>query len=135
DGGEALAVVEGCLSGLGAAHEAGLVHRDVKPGNVLLEEGGGRVLVADFGLVKDLEAGQDLTSTGAVMGTLGYVAPEQARGGPVDGRADLYSLGVVAYRMLSGRLPFEADSLPATLFQHTYAEPPPLADVDPELAR
>src|SRR5262249_60595817 len=118
DGGEALAVVEGCLSGLGAAHEAGLVHRDVKPGNVLLEEGGSRVRVADFGLVKDLEAGQALTSTGAVMGTLGYLAPEQARGEPLDGRADLYSLGVVAYRMLRGRLPFDADSPPAMLVHH-----------------
>src|SRR5262245_62921831 len=117
DSDETLAILEGCLEGLQAAHQARLVHRDIKPSNILLEEGSGRVRLADFGLVKDLEASGGLTSTGTSMGTVSYMAPEQARGEAVDGRADLYSLGVVAYRMLSGRLPFQADSLPAMLFQ------------------
>jgi serine/threonine protein kinase/WD40 repeat protein len=123
---EALTILEHCLSGLSAAHAAGLVHRDIKPGNILLEASTGRALVADFGLVKVL--GQSMTSSGVIMGTVDYIAPEQARGRPVDGRADLYALGVVAYQMLSGQLPFRADAPAAVLFQHAHNTPRPLRE-------
>src|SRR5262245_24082108 len=126
--GEALALLEDCLRGLGAAHEAGLVHRDVKPANVLLDTRGGRprALLADFGLVKRVEGTQH-TATGVVLGTVEYMAPEQGQGLPVDGRADLYSLGVVAYRMLAGRLPLRGRSAAELLFKHSFERPPPLA--------
>jgi WD40 repeat protein/serine/threonine protein kinase len=127
---EARTILEHCLAGLGAAHAAGLVHRDVKPGNILLEEDLGRALVADFGLVK---SGSGLTATGTVLGTMDYIAPEQARGEAVDGRADLYALGAVAYRMLSGRLPFEADTPTGMLFQHAYAAPHPFREAAPDV--
>jgi hypothetical protein len=128
---EAVAILEQCLAGLGAAHEAGLVHRDVKPGNILLEGKTGRVLVADFGLVRNTQDGAGHTTTGVILGTMDYIAPEQARGQAVDGRADLYALGAVAYRMLSGRLPFQADTPGAMLFQHAYETPRPLCEVAP----
>ncbi|HKB36203.1 MAG TPA: protein kinase [Gemmataceae bacterium] len=126
-------VLEQCLSGLGVAHQAGLVHRDVKPGNILLEAGTGRALLADFGLAKLVGAGAGLTRTGVVVGTVSYLSPEQARGEKVDHRSDLYSLGVVAYQMLSGRLPFESDTPSRMLFQHAYETPRPLQEVAPEV--
>ena len=128
---ETLDLLGQCLAGLGAAHQAGLVHRDVKPGNILLDAGTGRALVADFGLVKAAGGGHAMTATGVVVGTVDYIAPEQARGQPVDGRTDLYALGVAAYRMLSGRLPFRAESPSAMIFQHAYEKPPPLHDAAP----
>jgi WD40 repeat protein/serine/threonine protein kinase len=130
---EARTVLEQCLAGLGAAHAARLVHRDMKPSNVLLEENSGRALVADFGLVKTGGDGASRTATGTVMGTMDYIAPEQARGEAVDGRADLYALGAVAYRMLSGQLPFQADTPTGMLFQHAYAAPHPFRELAPDV--
>jgi serine/threonine protein kinase/formylglycine-generating enzyme required for sulfatase activity len=130
---EAIAIFSQCLQGLEAAHAEGLVHRDVKPGNVLLEGATGRVLLADFGLVKAQLPENAITATGLIMGTADYLSPEQARSKDVDGRADLYSLGVVLYQMLSGRLPFEAESSTGKLFQHAYESPEPLADIAPHV--
>jgi tetratricopeptide (TPR) repeat protein len=98
--------------GLGAAHRAGVVHRDLKPGNVLVDDsdgggGGVRAAISDFGVARSL-AGFGLTLPGAVVGTLGYLSPEQARGEAVDGRSDLYALGILLYEMLTGELPFAA---------------------------
>ncbi|MAE66373.1 MAG: hypothetical protein CMJ18_19050 [Phycisphaeraceae bacterium] len=123
---ETLRIVEQCLAGLGAAHEIGLVHRDVKPANLLLDKVTRRVLVADFGLVKAIEDATRITMTGMVMGTADYLAPEQARGRDVDHRADLYAVGVMTYQMLAGRLPFQANSTTAMMFQHAYETPPAL---------
>jgi serine/threonine protein kinase len=125
---ETLNVLEEVLSGLGAAHRQGLIHRDVKPGNILLDRVHQRALLADFGLVKSLVAMEGKTATGIVMGTVDYIAPEQGRGLPVDHRCDLYAIGVLAYQMLSGRLPFSADSPTALIFQHVYEPAPPLGD-------
>jgi serine/threonine protein kinase/WD40 repeat protein len=129
----ALPIVEQCLSGLAAAHAEGLVHRDVKPGNVLLDRKSGRALLADFGLVKAIGRQTDATATGVIMGTVDYIPPEQARGHAVDGRSDLYSLGVMLYEMLAGGLPFTAESATAMVFQHAYEPPRPLLDRAPDV--
>src|SRR5204863_9845655 len=99
--------------------------------NMLLDHDHRRALLADFGLVKSLEGGTSLTTTGIVMGTVDYLPPEQARGQKVDGRADLYSLGVLMYQMLSGRLPFEADSPTTMIFKHAYEQPARLTEIAP----
>src|SRR5262249_41918538 len=131
---ETLAIVEQALAGLGAAHEQGMVHRDIKPGNILLDTRHRRALLADFGLVKSLESSATgHTATGVVMGTVDYIAPEQGRGQVVDARSDLYSMGVLLYQMLSGRLPFEADNPTALIFQHVYEPPPPLSKTAPHV--
>ncbi len=131
--GEMLPIVEQCLAGLGAVHQLGLVHRDVKPGNILLDQKTNRVLVTDFGLVKLAQAKNQMTVTGMVMGTADYIAPEQARGQEIDHRADLYAVGVLMYQILSGRLPFKADTPTAMMFQHAYEPPPPLETLAPEI--
>jgi len=126
---EALKLTEQCLDGLAAAHERGLTHRDIKPGNILIEARTGRPVLVDFGLVRMLSDTTRMTATGMIMGTVDYIAPEQARGLSVDGRADLYSLGVLMYQMISGRLPFSADTPTGMMFQHAYEDPTPLGEV------
>ncbi|MEX0718973.1 MAG: SUMF1/EgtB/PvdO family nonheme iron enzyme [Planctomycetaceae bacterium] len=130
---ESLAFVEQLLSGLAAAHRLGLVHRDIKPGNLLIDAVQDRLLLSDFGLVKVSDASEAVTKTGVVLGTADYMAPEQGKGGPIDARADLYSVGVLMYRLLGGRLPFPADSPAAALFKHAYEIPPPLCEFRPEV--
>ena len=130
---ETLEILEQVLAGLGAAHRQGLIHRDVKPGNILLDQIHRRAVLADFGLVKSLAAMEGRTATGVVMGTVDYIAPEQGRGLPVDHRCDLYAVGVLAYQLLSGRLPFSADSPTAMIFQHAYEPAPPLTNVVAEV--
>ncbi|MAT99802.1 MAG: hypothetical protein CL608_21895 [Anaerolineaceae bacterium] len=112
---------------LRAAHKAGIIHRDLKPSNILLREDGTAV-VTDLGIAAVQEASARLTRTGHVMGTPYYMSPEQATGKPVDGRADIYALGVILYEMLSGTVPFKADSPLAVLSQHLYEPPPPLVE-------
>ncbi len=115
---------------LGFAHQNGVVHRDVKPGNVLLTPAG-HVKVADFGIARALNAGDDgLTRAGLVMGTATYFSPEQAQGVAVDPRSDLYSLGVVMYECLTGYPPFAGDSPVAIAYQHVQQPPVPLRQVD-----
>lgn len=125
---ETLAITEQVLAGLEAAHQRGMVHRDIKPGNILIDRQRQRVQLADFGLVKSLQ-GSGLTASGVIVGTADYMAPEQGRGAHVDARADLYAVGVVLFQILSGRLPFKADSVTAMIFQHVYEMPPPLHEV------
>ncbi len=112
------AQVAGALS---VAHAAGLVHRDIKPANILLSEDG-RVKVGDFGIAKAAESA-DLTQEGSFLGTAKYLAPEQVEAKPVDGRTDLYSLGIVLYEMLCGRVPFEADSSSSTALARLHTDP------------
>jgi serine/threonine-protein kinase len=111
--------------GLGHAHQRSVIHRDVKPSNIMIDESG-RAIVTDFGISKALLHETQYTSTGQVVGTPRYVSPEQAQSLPLDGRSDQYSLAVVGYQMLVGRLPFIAEAPHAVLFKHIY-EPPPSA--------
>lgn len=122
-------------SALDAAHARGLVHRDVKPANVLLAGGEGdeHALLTDFGLSKESTSQSGLTATGHWLGTLDYVAPEQLEGRELDARADVYSLGCLLFECLSGRVPFEGTPA-AKLFAHASRPPPSLASVDATLA-
>jgi serine/threonine protein kinase len=116
------------------AHGQGVVHRDVKPDNILLEATTGRALVTDFGIARAAEGDQRLTVTGIAVGTPAYMSPEQAMGErEVDGRADLYALGIVGYQMLAGELPFQATNTPAMLMKHLSERPRPLAQVRADL--
>lgn len=108
---------------LGHAHQRGVVHRDVKPANIMFDHDG-RVMLTDFGISKALQAATGFTATGMIIGTPHYMAPEQAKGAPVDGRADQYSLGVVGYRMITAELPFSGDSVHTIIYKHIYEEPP-----------
>ncbi len=132
---EALSIIEQACEGLHYAHRHGVVHRDVKPGN-LLRAREGEVKLADFGIAKATEQ-SSITQVGSVLGTAAYLAPEQARGEEAGPSADLYALGVVAYQLISGRLPYEATSLTELALKQQQEEPPRLdtlvAAVNPEL--
>ena len=123
--GQAASIGEKVGRALDAAHERGLVHRDIKPANILIGDDGA-VKVADFGIAKAEDERADLTSTGMVLGTAAYVAPEQILGQPVDGRADQYALGCVLYEALTGTRPFKADSAVATAALRLDNDPLPL---------
>ena len=116
---------------LAYAHGRGVVHRDVKPDNILLEEGSGRALVTDFGIAQVAAMPTTVSDPGRIMGTAHFMSPEQGAGERLDGRADLYALGVVGYLAVSGRLPFEASSLPAMLVRQASEPAPSLGRVAP----
>lgn len=116
--------------GLAAAHSKGLIHRDIKPGNIWLEGPEGHVKLVDFGLARIGESDVNLTQEGAILGTPAYMAPEQARGEKVDSRSDLFSLGCVIYRMCTGQLPFTGDSTMAMLLAVMEKQPTPPAQVN-----
>lgn len=124
---EALRVLAEIASALDLAHRAGVVHRDIKPENILIDEDGRHVL-SDFGIARIADAGQPMTREGTAVGTPAYMAPEQWRGETVDGRADLYSLGVVLYRLLTGRTPYTGSDGWAIGMQHMQAPLPRLPD-------
>lgn len=117
---------------LGFAHRNGVVHRDVKPGNVLISPSG-QVKVADFGIARAVSNQENLTQAGTVMGTATYFSPEQARGESVDPRSDVYSLGVVLYEMITGRPPFTGDSPVAVAYKHVQEAPPPPRSHNPDI--
>jgi serine/threonine-protein kinase len=134
---EARRVMKEAADALSAAHQQGVIHRDVKPDNVLLEGTRGRVMVTDFGIAKALSAeGGTLTEAGVAIGTPAFMSPEQAAGDrELDGRSDIYSLGVVAYYMLTGEMPFQASTVPALLMKQVTETPPPIERKRPDVPR
>jgi serine/threonine-protein kinase len=115
------------------AHQRGVIHRDVKPDNILIDRDSGRALVSDFGIAWAMEAASRLTVTGIAVGTPTYMSPEQAVGErALDGRSDIYSLGVLAYQMLTGRVPFTASNSMALLLKHVTERPRPILDLRPD---
>jgi serine/threonine protein kinase len=134
---EAIKIVGQAARGLDHAHRNGVIHRDVKPGNILLGDDGS-VKIADFGIAKAMAEESGITQVGSVVGTASYLAPEQAMGGDVGPASDIYALGVVTYQMLAARLPYEAESLTALALKQQREAPPLLdqlnADVPAEVA-
>ncbi|HEY2805903.1 MAG TPA: serine/threonine-protein kinase [Gemmatimonadales bacterium] len=131
---ESVTILDQIGNALDYAHQHGVVHRDVKPGNVMLDVNG-RVTMTDFGIAKELTAGA-LTGSGAILGTPYYMSPEQCRGGAsITGAADQYSMAVMAYQMVCGQLPFEADSAIDVIHKHVAEQPPPLDQILPGLPK
>jgi eukaryotic-like serine/threonine-protein kinase len=131
--GRAADIIRQVLSGLAHAHELGIVHRDIKPANIMISEKAGlgqQVRILDFGLARLTEGSTKLT-TGIVVGTPNYMAPEQCKGGDIDARTDLYACGVMFFEMLTGRKPFVADDPLQVVRKHLLEPPPTLASVDP----
>jgi serine/threonine protein kinase len=130
-------VALGLLKQIGAAldhaHDMGILHRDVKPGNVLIDEKGWAYL-SDFGLAKMVEGSVQLTGSGVGVGTPAYMSPEQGQGLPVDGRTDVYSLGVILYEMLTGRVPYEAETPMAVVVKHITGPLPPPRSLNPAIS-
>jgi serine/threonine-protein kinase len=130
----AIAYLVPVLSALEYAHAHGIVHRDVKPGNVLVDADG-RVRVTDFGIAKAAFENGQLTDSGEIIGTVRYVAPEQVQGGPIDGRTDLYAVGVILYELLTGRPPFEAETPVAAAMVRLARDPVRPRDLRPQIGR
>ena len=129
---ETIAQLRDVALALGYAHARGVVHRDVKAENILIERSTGRAVVTDFGIARLAESKQ-LTATGQVLGTVHYMSPEQVSGEAIDGRSDVYSLGVVAFLALSGKFPFDSDTPSAILVSHVTRPAPRLADAAPDV--
>jgi eukaryotic-like serine/threonine-protein kinase len=130
--GDAVEILGQACRGLDYAHRNGVVHRDVKPGNLLRAREGGMVKLADFGIAKAAEQ-SDITKVGSVLGTAAYLSPEQARGEPAGPASDLYALGVVAYQLMAGRLPYEAASLTDLARLQQTSPPPRLDELEPDV--
>ncbi len=124
---QALDLVVRIASALDVAHQKGIIHRDVKPGNILFRKDG-TPLLSDFGIAKQLTLDHDLTHTGIFLGSPNYMAPEQAEAGPIDGRVDIYALGVILYEMLTGAKPFKSDSIVDIIVKHRTAPIPRLPE-------
>ena len=122
---DALELVEKVAKALGYAHERGIVHRDVKPANILFRNDG-TVLLTDFGIAKQASMDRELTSTGTILGSPFYMSPEQAEGMEVDGRTDLYSLGIIFYELLTGMRPYNGDTAIKVIMQHIQSPVPKL---------
>jgi serine/threonine-protein kinase len=131
---DAVSILTQACRGLAYAHRNGVVHRDVKPGNLLRSHDAGQVKLADFGIAKAAED-SSITRAGSVLGTAAYLSPEQARGEPAGPASDLYALGVVSYQFLAGRLPYEAASLTDLARQQEAGRPPLLHELDPDIPR
>ncbi|MEO8334347.1 MAG: protein kinase [bacterium] len=131
---EARTLLAGVADALAYAHSQGVVHRDVKPDNIMLDKSTGRPMVTDFGIARAAQGDTRLTVTGVAIGTPAYMSPEQALGErELDGRSDIYSLGVIGYQLLAGETPFKASNTPAMLVKHVSESPRPLAQLRPDV--
>jgi serine/threonine protein kinase/tetratricopeptide (TPR) repeat protein len=130
---EAVEIMQQVCRALEAAHIVGVIHRDLKPQNIMRDKTG-RILVMDFGLARTLE-GDGMTQSGALVGTMEYMSPEQALGKPLDQRSDIFALGLIFYEMLTGQMPFKADSTIASLIRRTQEQVAPLSDHDASIPR
>src|SRR5271169_2026785 len=129
---EAVGIIDQVCRALEAAHRVGVIHRDLKPQNIMCEKSG-RILVMDFGLAKTLE-GERMTQTGAMVGTMEYMSPEQALAGNLDQRSDIFSLGLIFYELLTGQTPFRADSALASLIKRTQERAVPVSHHDSSIS-
>ena len=129
---EALGIINDVASALSVAHQKSIVHRDIKPENIMINTNG-EIKLMDFGLARVLDVASNLSRTGDILGTPYYLSPEQAQGQRVDGRADIYSLGVTLYYMLSGKKPFEGDTTLAIILKHINEKPPLITQANPEI--
>lgn len=127
-----VALISQVADALQYAHHQGVIHRDVKPANLLMDTFG-KVYLTDFGIAKVFESQQQITQTGATMGTPTYMSPEQVQAGEVDARSDIYSLGIIVYQMLVGQVPFSADTPIATALKHVSEMPPIPSDINPDI--
>ena len=123
-------VIYQTCTALDAAHSEGVVHRDLKPQNIMVEQTG-RIIVMDFGIARTMEQGRGMTQTGAVIGTPDYMSPEQVMGEHVDARSDLFTLGIIFYQLLLGQLPYKADTMQGAMFKRTREKPRLPVEVDP----
>ncbi len=132
---DAVRYVDGILEALEYSHRAGVVHRDIKPGNVMITDAG-QIKVMDFGIARAVsDSSSTVADTTAILGTAAYFSPEQAKGEAVDGRADLYSTGVVLFELLTGRAPFRGESPVAVAYQHVSETPDAPSELNPEVSR
>ena len=125
---EVVDIMEQAVSGLRAAHRLGIIHRDLKPGNIMRATDG-RVLVMDFGLARSME-GDGMTRTGTMLGTMEYMSPEQAQAKDLDARSDIFTVGLILYELLTGIMPYKAESAIASLLKRTRQRAIPVSDVD-----
>jgi tetratricopeptide (TPR) repeat protein/predicted Ser/Thr protein kinase len=128
---EAVDIIQQVCQALHAAHSVGVIHRDLKPQNIM-QDASGRILVMDFGLARTLE-GDGMTQTGALVGTMEYMSPEQALGKDLDQRSDIFALGLILYEMLTGKTPFQAESALASLIKRTQERATPVSDIDDQI--
>ncbi|MFI5112171.1 MAG: protein kinase [Terriglobales bacterium] len=128
---EAMEIIQQVCAGLAAAHSEGIIHRDLKPGNIM-HDSQGRVVVMDFGLARSLQS-DGMTQTGAMLGTVEYMSPEQAKAEKLDGRSDIFTIGLILYELLTGKMPFKADSAIASLLKRTQERAAPVTELDPTI--
>ena len=128
-----LSIVEQVAAALDYAHQQGILHRDLKPSNILLDDGGG-VFITDFGIARILSEGSNNITTQGVVGTPSYMSPEQAQAEPMDGRSDVYSLGVMLFELVSGRRPFESDTPYSIAVMHVTMPPPSPREFKPTVS-
>jgi serine/threonine protein kinase len=132
---QTISIMVALADALDAAHAQDMIHRDVKPANILIDNRNGQqhYYLSDFGITKIVSSGRSLTSTGQIVGTIDYISPEQIQGKPVDRRADLYALGCVLYQCLTGVVPFPRDDTAALMWAHVHEDPPPVSARRPDL--
>jgi tetratricopeptide (TPR) repeat protein/predicted Ser/Thr protein kinase len=130
---ESVSIIEQVFAGLGAAHREGIIHRDLKPGNIM-RDAQGRVVVMDFGLARSVVS-DGMTRSGLLVGTMEYMSPEQAQAKELDARSDIFTVGLILYEVLTGKMPYQADSVVASLLKRTQYRAAPVSDHDSAIPR